>query len=86
MSCLYRSLSAQEPYNSWLFCGKRPTTKGIFCIFATLYHTIHVLLERTILLVSFRKRATNDRALLLKETYKNKASYVSIVFSNSSQG
>ena len=34
---LCRLLSAKEPCNWWLFCGKRPATKGILCIFATLY-------------------------------------------------
>jgi len=26
MPYLYRSISAKEPYNSWLFGGKRPAT------------------------------------------------------------
>jgi len=34
----YRSSSKKETYNHWLFCGKRPATEGILCIFATLYH------------------------------------------------
>jgi len=34
---LYRSFPAIEPYNSWLFCGKRPATEGTSCIFATMY-------------------------------------------------
>ena len=37
MPYLYRSLSAKEPYNSWLLCGEKPATKGMLCIFATLY-------------------------------------------------
>ena len=28
----------EEPYNQWLFCGKRPATQGNICIFATLYY------------------------------------------------
>jgi len=35
---LYRVLSGKEPCNQWLFCGKRPATSGMPCIFATLYH------------------------------------------------
>ena len=35
---LYRSLSAKEPYNWWLFCGERLATSGILYIFATLQH------------------------------------------------
>jgi len=37
MPYLYRSLPAKEPCTSWLFCGKRPATQGILCIFATMY-------------------------------------------------
>jgi len=39
MPYLDRSFSAKKPYNWWLFCRKRPATKGIACIFATLYNT-----------------------------------------------
>jgi len=38
MPYVYRLFSSKEPYNLWLICGKRPTTWGILCIFATLYH------------------------------------------------
>ena len=36
MPYLYRSFSAKERYNQWLFCGKQPTTSGILWVFATL--------------------------------------------------
>ena len=35
MPYLYRSFSAKEPYNQWLFCEKRPE-KDILRVFATL--------------------------------------------------
>ena len=119
---LYRSFPAIEPYNSWLFCGKRPATEGTSCIFATMYVCTYIglLLVRRMrdflcahariiwytwvyriipwgylkyiwkllfnmsvsyrvaktlkMQVSFRKRATNYRALLRKMTYKDEAS------------
>ena len=37
MPYLHRSFSAQKPYRLWFFCGKRPATEGILCIFATVY-------------------------------------------------
>jgi len=37
MPYLYRSFSAKEPYNSWLFCEKWPATWSILWVFATLY-------------------------------------------------
>jgi len=33
---LYRSLSAKEPYNQWLFRGGELATEGILCVFAAL--------------------------------------------------
>ena len=39
MRRVYKSFSAQEPYDSWLFCGKRPAIGGTLCIFATLEWT-----------------------------------------------
>jgi len=44
MPYLYRSFSAKEPYNLWLFCDKSPATKGILWIFATMWsrHVINV--------------------------------------------
>ena len=33
MPYLYRSFSTKEPYNQWLFYGKRPATQGILSIF-----------------------------------------------------
>jgi len=33
---LDRLFSSKEPYNWWLFCGKKPATQDILCIFATL--------------------------------------------------
>ena len=36
MPHVYRSCSAKEPYNHWLFCERRPATSGIVCIFAPL--------------------------------------------------
>ena len=32
----FKSLSAKEPCHKWLFCGKRPASYGILCIFVTL--------------------------------------------------
>ena len=40
---LYGLFSAKENYNYWLFCGKRPATYGILCIFATLYEWMHAI-------------------------------------------
>ena len=34
---LYRSFSAKEIYDCWLFCGKWPAIRGILWVFATLY-------------------------------------------------
>ena len=36
MPYLYKLFSAKEPYNWWLFCGKRPATQGILCLYAIL--------------------------------------------------
>jgi len=36
---LYRSFSVIEPYDEWLFCGERPATEGMLCIFAALQHS-----------------------------------------------
>jgi len=41
MPYLCRSLSAKEPYNSWLFGEKWPATSGILWVFATLYTRVH---------------------------------------------
>jgi len=40
MPHLYRSFSAKEPCNQWLFCGKWPTSYGILWVFATLYEWV----------------------------------------------
>jgi len=37
MPYLYRSFSAKEPYNYWLFCGTWPATQGILWVFVNLY-------------------------------------------------
>ena len=34
---LYRSLCAKKSCSYWLFCGKRPASYDILCLFATLY-------------------------------------------------
>jgi len=34
---LSRLFSAKEPYNQWLFRGKKPATQGSLCILANLY-------------------------------------------------
>jgi len=43
MPCLYRSFPAKEPYNWWLFCGKRSATRDILCISTTLYPTFFIV-------------------------------------------
>jgi len=40
MPYLWRSFSAKEPCDLWLFFAKWPATKGILWVFATLYHNI----------------------------------------------
>jgi len=40
MSYFDMSFSAKEPYDQGLFCGKRPATYGISCIFATLHQVV----------------------------------------------
>ena len=46
MPCFYRSLSTKEPYENWLFRGKRPTSHGILRVFATLHTTVRIQLSR----------------------------------------
>jgi len=41
MPYIYRSFSAKEPWNWWLFCGKWPATSGILWFFATLHPRLH---------------------------------------------
>ena len=38
MPYLYRSFSAKETCDQWLFCEKTPATEGILWVFATLQH------------------------------------------------
>jgi len=67
IGCLIRcrSLSAKKPQSIGLFCGKRHIK------------TRHLMYWMPYTLqVSFSKKATNYRAVLRKETYKNKASDV----------
>jgi len=86
MSHLYRLFSAKEPYDWWLFCGKRPATWGISlhqdstsdtgwlrcrgCLMLQVIFRKRATNHRAL----FRKRATNHRALLQKMTYTDKAS------------
>jgi len=65
MPYLYRSFSAKEPYNQWLF----PATSHILCIFATLYMIIcytTVVEVWMMFMVSFAKELCQDRPLLWK--------------------
>jgi len=41
MPYLYRSFSAKELYNKWLFGEKRPASQGILWVFATLYQELY---------------------------------------------
>jgi len=79
MPYLYRSFSSKKSYNSWLFCGKRLSTlryhMHLRCP-VTRQYWLQVsgdAYDALKLRVSFSKRATNYRALLRKETYKDKA-------------
>jgi len=81
---LYRSFSAKEPYNEWLFFEKRPATEGILWGFATLQGSCKGLRQKmegtgssysVWMQVSFCKRATDYRALWQNMTYKDEALY-----------
>ena len=83
-----RFLSAKEPLITGLFCRKRHS-KRIHNIFRVIHNgclwSAHCdcrngwrrCTERRTLQVSVRKRATNYRTLLQKETYKDQTSYAS---------
>jgi len=69
MPYLYRSFSAKEPYNKWLFGGNNLQLKAFYGSAPRCSTGLRRLIGCLKLTVIFCKKATNHRARLRKMTY-----------------